>query len=172
MSLSLLKTPKVVLTDDFWPIHPHGSRHGPGMTWTQIPSAGLKALWNGCYWSQTLLPVCSLPYKTSSITSALPCTSSDAIPASRKHHSNCPALPELPILTTAAFPCRFLKPQTGCIAQDSQNLDTQFISTACSGCWSCCESGCSGSPCCQRGWGGWGCSSRMRAWNHGLKHPG
>lgn len=88
MSLSLLKTPKVVLTDDFWPIHPHGSRHSPGMTWTQIPSAGLKALWNGCYWSQTLLPVCSLPYKTSSITSALPCTSSDAIPASRKHHSS------------------------------------------------------------------------------------
>lgn len=94
---------------------------------TQIPSAGLKALWNGFYWSQTLLPVCSLPYKTSSITSALPCTSSDAIPASRKHHSSCPAFPELPNLTTAAFPCRFLKPQMGCTAQDSQNLDTHLF---------------------------------------------
>lgn len=127
MSLSLLKPPKFVLTDDSWPVHPHSSRHGPGMLQTQIPSAGLKTLWNSFYWCQPLLAVFSLPYKTSSVTSVLPSTPSDAIPASRKHHSSCPASPELPVLTRAAFPCRFLKPQTGCTAQDSQNLDPPYF---------------------------------------------
>lgn len=130
MSLSLPKPPKFVLTDDSWPDHLYSIpwlQRGPGMLRTQIPSAGLKTWWNSFYWSQPLLAVFSLPYKTGSITSVLPCTASDAIPASRKHHSSCPALPELPVLTTAAFPCRFLKPQTGCTAQDSQNLDAHLF---------------------------------------------
>lgn len=94
MSLSLLKPPKFVLSDDLWPVHPH-TAPGLGMSRTQIPSAGLKTLWDSFYWCQPFLAVSSLPYKTRSSSSVLPCTPSDASAAPFKPF-------QLPSLTPAA----------------------------------------------------------------------
>lgn len=123
MSLSLLKPPEFVLTDDLWPVHSHGSRHSLAMLRTQIPSAALKTLWNSFYWSHFC------PSPTKPVLSPLSCPAPQVMPPLLvgKIIAAAQPLPELPILTMAAFPCRFLKPQRGCPAQHSQNLATPLF---------------------------------------------
>lgn len=152
-----------------------------GLKWPQAGPGNVTDT-NSCSWTKSFVERFLLvPDFT---TSLLP-------PLQNQFYHLCPALHlkschscfqetsfQLPSLSRAAkshhgcFSLQIPKTTNGLHCSGFPKPGYSFISTACSGRWSCCESGCSGSPRCQRGWGGWGCSSRTRAWNRGLKHPG
>lgn len=136
------KTPKFLLTDDFWPVYLHmcspvrtGTAQEEYVTDTnsfiRTTSFAEPFLLVTGFTTSFLPPLQNQLYQFCPDTApkGQPCQS-DTVPASMKHQTfHLPQpYPSCHLYTTAAFLCRFLKRQTGCTAQGSQNLDIHLFS--------------------------------------------